>query len=218
MNNWKYFNSLGNGICLARHLGNEATTVIASDAYVSPETTGSHLGLLLPDLLIAFNVDPVACDARNGYVIAEQGKAPDFVLEIGSESTGRRDSTQKRDGYAALGVLEYWWFDPSGGSYQGAPLAGDRLVEGSYEPIPIDQIDDETLQGYSTVLDLYLRWEHGQLGWYDPATGQHILRYDDQRDRADAAEAFAGTEREGRIAAEMRIRQLEAELERQQEP
>ena len=173
---------------------------------------------MLPDLLIAFNVDPVACDARNGYVIAEQGKAPDFVIEIGPESTGRRDSTQKRDGYATLGVLEYWRFDPSGGSYQGAPLAADRLVEGSYGPIPIDQIDAETLQGYSTVLDLYLRWEHGQLGWYDPATGQHILRYDDQRDRADAAEALAGTEREGRIAAEMRIRQLEAELERQQEP
>ena len=38
---------------------------------------GSHY----PDLLVAFDVDPAAYEASNGYVIAEQGKPPDFVLE-----------------------------------------------------------------------------------------------------------------------------------------
>ena len=148
--------------------------------------------------------------ARNGYVISEQGKPPDFVLEIGSRSTGRRDVTVKRDGYATLRIPEYWRFDPSGGEYHGAPLAGDRLDGGAYQPIPVERMDDRTRQGYSAVLDLNLRWEDGQLGWYDPVTGRHIVRFDDERERADAEHA-------ARMAAEARVRELESELERRRE-
>ena len=83
-------------------------------------------GLFHPDLLIAFNVDPEAGSDRNGYVTSEQGKPPDFVLEIASPSTGLREVTVKRDGYAAMGIPEYWHFDDSGGRHHGAPLAGDR--------------------------------------------------------------------------------------------
>ena len=210
MNNWTYFNSLGNGAHLVSYLGNEDTTIVTSEAYVSREPTGSRLGLMAPDLLVAFNVDWPACVARNGYVISDQGKPPDFVLEIGSVSTGRRDANEKRRGYAELGVLEYWRFDPSGGEYQGAPLAGDRLVEGAYKPIAIAQLDADVYQGYSTALNLHLRWERGQLGWYDPATGEHIPTFDDERAARLAAEARAAE-------AEARVQELEAELERRRE-
>ena len=74
--------------------------------------------------------------ASNGYVISEQGKPPDFVLEVASESTANIDTGAKRDDYAALGIAEYWRFDETG-EYHGARLAGDRLVQGRYEPIPI---------------------------------------------------------------------------------
>ncbi len=203
MNNWTYLLSLGNGAYLARHLGHHDTTIVTSEAYISQGPTSPRLGMMLPDLLVAFDVDPEACRNRNGYIISEQGKPPDFVLEIGSPTTGQRDVTQKRYGYAALGVREYWRFDPSGGRYQGAPLAGDKLVDGAYQPIPIQRTEAETHQGYSEVLNLHTRWEEGQLGWYDPGTGRHILRYQDQRDRADAAEA--------------RVRELEAELEHREQ-
>ncbi|MCY3692648.1 MAG: hypothetical protein OXI54_12395 [Chloroflexota bacterium] len=58
------------------------------------------------------------------------------------------------------------------------------------------------------MLNLNLRWESGQLGWYDPATGEHILTYHDQRERADS-------EREARLRAEARVRELEGQLRRQ---
>ena len=45
------------------------------------------------------------------------------------------------------------------------------------------------------------------LGWYDPATGLHILTYDDQRNRADTAHARADN-------AEARVRELEEKLSR----
>ena len=216
MNNFKYLHAPGNTHFLVEHLGNPDTTIVTGEAYISPEPTSESLGLLAPDLLIAFNVDPTAGSNRNGYVISEQGKPPDFVLEIGSASTGRRDATVKRDGYAALGILEYWRFDPSGGRYHGAAIAGDRLVGGVYQPIPIETIDEGTYQGHSEVLNLDLRWEQGQLGWYDPATGRHIIRFDDvqaDRDEERAGRIQAETERDEALA---RIRELEEELHRRQ--
>ena len=48
-----------------------------------------------------------------------------------------------------------------------------------------------------------IRWNHGQLGWHDPETGDHIVRYEDLEARADAAEA--------------RARELEAEMERRRQ-
>ena len=203
MNNHLYLNSVGNAMHIAKHLGNEDTTLVIAGVYISHEPTASRLGLFEPDLLVAFDTDPAVCVTRNGYVISEQGKPPDFVLEIASPSTGRRDTTVKRQGYAALGIPEYWRFDHTGGDIHGAPLGGDLLVDGAYEPIPIERIDDQIYQGYSAVLQLHLRWEQGQLGWYDPATGQHIIRFDD--------------ERAARIAAEARVRELEAELQRRQQ-
>ena len=214
MNNHLYLNAQGNALHLARHFSSEDTTLIIAGVYISRKPTGSRQGLFEPDLIIAFGVAPEVCVTRNGYVISEQGKPPDFVLEIGSRSTGRRDVTVKRDGYSALGIPEYWRFDPSGGDYHGAPLAGDRLESGYYQPIPVERIDDGRFQGYSAVLDLYLRWEDGQLGWYDPATGQHIIRFDDERERADAERGRADAEQAARVAAEARVRELESELER----
>ena len=221
MNNFKYLHQSGNTHYLSEHLGNHETTLITGEAYISLEPTSNRRGLFHPDLLIAFDVNPEAGSDRNGYIISEQGKPPDFVLEIASPSTGRRDVTIKRVGYAALGIPEYWRFDDSGGQHHGAPLAGDRLINGTYQPIPIERLDAVTLEGYSAVLNLHLRWEQGQLGWYDPATGRHIIRFSDERERADAAQARlkeegerAEVERRIRLAAEARVQELEAELRR----
>ena len=41
-------------------------------------------GILVPDLLIAFDVDRDAIIQQRGYAISEWGKPPEFVLEIAS--------------------------------------------------------------------------------------------------------------------------------------
>ena len=53
---------------------------------------------MAPDLLIALEADPEAYRESNGYVISEQGKPPDFVLEIASRSTGQHDVVDQRPG------------------------------------------------------------------------------------------------------------------------
>ena len=115
--------------------------------------------------MIAFEVDPEAYRRSNAYIISEQGKPPDFVLEIASRATGHLDVGEKRAAYAALGIPEYWRFDDTG-RFHGAMLAGDRLEHGTYRPIAIEELEAEVLQGHSAVLNLNLRWEYGKLGWY----------------------------------------------------
>ena len=193
----------GNTHHLLRHFGSPDTTLVTAERFITmmPERRlPSGRTRRVPDLLIAFDVDPDLYRADNGYIVQAQGKSPNFVLEVAARSTGNEDSGPKRDDYAALGILEYWGFDPTG-EFHGTKLAGDRLVDGAYQSVPIDELTDGSLQGYSAALNLILRWEQGQLGWYDPETEQHIATFDTERARADNAEA--------------RIRELEQRLQQQ---
>ena len=220
MTNFDKMSHTGNVYLLADRLGNPETTLVAGEHYLSPEFTRDMTGLRYPDLLVAFGVDPAAYKASNAYVILEQGKPPDFVLEIASHGTWREDAGSKRVDYAALGVGEYWRFDETG--RYGGRLHGERLVDGEYVSIDIGELPDGSLQGYSPVLNLHLRWERGELLFCDPATGRRIATLEDERARADSAEAELSLEREARVteqaradAAEARVRELEERLRRQ---
>ena len=198
---------------LVQHLGDPEATLVAGEHYLAVVPTTDMTGVRYPDLLVAFGADPVAYYRSNAYVISEQGKPPDFVLEIVSPSSRRADRVDKREDYAALGIPEYWRFDETARRRENR-LAGDRLVEGVYEPIAIEELPDGVLQGYSAALNLYLRWEQGQLRLHDPATGRHILTYDDQRARAESERDRAESERDRADSAEARIRELEEENRR----
>ena len=211
MANFEHLTISGGALHLARHFGLPATTVFGGDRYLALFPPADMTGIRYPDMLIAFDADPEAYDRSNGYIVSEQGKPPDFVLEIGSPSTGRVDVGEKRDYYESLGVPEYWRFDETGRSH-GARLAGDRLVAGVYRPIDIEELEEDVLQGHSAVLQLDLRWEHGQLKWHDPETGRHIATYDDQVARAETAETRAERERAGRVSAETRAEQAEVRV------
>ena len=173
-----------------------------------------------PDMVIAFGVNRAALVNNNGYEIDRVGKPPDFVLEVASEHTGRRDYTTKRYDYARLGIPEYWRFDHTGGRFHDAALAGDRLVNGDYQRIEVTPDADGVLRGYSDVLELYLCWDRGRLRFYDPKTRaflQDPTELEEERDAERAARRTAETEldreRTERLAAEARVRELEARLQ-----
>ena len=142
---------------------------------------------------------------------------PDFVLEVGSESTARHDVTGKRDIYARIGVAEYWRFDRSGGELYGEPLAGDFLEGGTYRPAELTTEPDGILKGYSPVLRLSLAWRDGMLVFYDPEAGEYLRNLREERVAREVAESTLGIERRIREAAEARISQLEAELRRRED-
>ena len=219
---------------LAIYMGNPETTLVHGEVPVAP--TLDPWGIYrIPDLIVVPDCDVALVYEQRGYALDRQGKAPDFVLEVASHSTGEADYTDKRADYERFGIGEYWRFDPSGGEYHDAALAGDRLVDGVYEPIAIDDLGEGRLRGYSDVLGLYVCWEDDRLRFFDPVTESYLRSHEEERtgraaaesraeqeraerlaaeSRANIAENRADEERAGRMAAETRAAELEAEFRR----
>lgn len=171
-----------------------------------------------PDCLVALNLpfDPELITEANGYTIEEVGQPPDLVIEMGSPTSGVRDYTVKRDLYSALDVAEYWRFDFSGGRFHDVPLAGDLLVEGRYEPLPVTIGQDGVHRGYSAALGLELHWVEWQLRFYNPAEGEYLPTLEECWAQRDAATAQLRQSEAERDQAQARVRELEGEMRRLQ--
>lgn len=90
---------------------------------------GDNQAWLRPDVQVAFGV---GCGReRSTFKVWDEGKAPDFVLEVASPSTAAHDAQYKAREYAAIGVREYWRLDPTG-TLMGAPLEGYRSLGSRY--------------------------------------------------------------------------------------
>ena len=194
MTSFKHLAENGNVGRLKTHLAYPETTIVSGERYICAGPGGP---IRYPDLLVAFDADPELYEANNGYVVSFQGKPPELALEVASRHTGQIDVEVKPGFYASLGVQEYWRFDETG-EFHGARLAGDRLVDGQYHPIVVDELADGELRGYSETLGLYFCWRQGRLDWYDPSAEDYIPSLE--------------SERQLRQQAEERVRQLEAEL------
>ena len=137
MQNWRYIYDPGVLNALSIHLKKtrpEATAMCEVPVALNLSSCG---GVRIPDLSVVIGGNRALIEEQAGYEIDQQGKPPDFVLEVASPTTGVVDYTAKRLDYESFGVTEYWRFDPSGGRFHDAPLAADRLVNGEYSPIEI---------------------------------------------------------------------------------
>ena len=187
-------------------------TCVAGDLLVYDEGVveadgGVRARSIAPDVLVAFGVGE---RLRDSYVMWQEGKAPDFVLEIASGSTWRRDRDEKPARYAALGVGEYFLYDPEGGRLEPR-LQGYVLEAGAYRRLPGERLGNGAWGVRSPVLGLcaWLRGPRGELRWQDPHTGQDLEGYAEVQARA-AEEAAA------RKTAETEIVELRAQLRRLQ--
>jgi Uma2 family endonuclease len=101
------------------------------------------------------------------YLVWEEGKGPDLVIELTSPSTRHEDLDKKFTLYRdTLRVGEYFLFDPFE-QYLEPSLQGYRLVEGQYLPIEL-----EAGRLPSAVLGLHLERLGTELRLYDPQTGR----------------------------------------------
>ncbi len=212
------------GYFVARHFSGQRDTLVRPPFVVNYDPYDMNRRIE-PDLLVAYGVDVAAIERRNGYIIWEVGKPPDFVMEVASESTHGRDTGFKRDLYAGLGIAEYWRVDPSGGDFYGYALAGDRLVDGEYQAIDLTTEADGMVWGYSAMLDLCPCWhpawdwdvdDDTNLRFYDRKTGRYLCDMTLVEQRLAAAEIRFGQELQARRDAEERVRQLEEQLRRHQ--
>ena len=205
----------------------DSTTLVSGNGYLC-RTRDDFPHCPYPDVMVAFGIDRELIDVTRGYIIDEVGKPPDLVMELASDRTGRRDYIDKREIYASLGVPEYWRFDHTGGRYHDAPLAGDLLVDGHYQPIELTIEPDGVIWGYSEALGLSLCWVEGRLRLWNREQRAYLLDHAEDRARANAeasradreaqaradADARADREAQARADADARIRELEERLRR----
>ena len=202
MMNTRHLHDYGNQPALRLYLGRPETTIVLGEVPIAWDIPRGRDGVRIPDLLVARNVNAEQILNQMGYAIRQHGKAPDFVLEVASDTTSRRDETVKWRDYAAFGVTEYWLFDPDWGQRYEQGLIGWTLVNEGYEPIAIREYAADMRYGYSAVLGLYVCWEYGRLRWYDAETG-YLRSHDEERNGRIAYEilndAFA-TERDAAVS------------------
>ena len=194
--------------------GDRADVYVSGDLLVYYEEGNRNVSVA-PDVFVAFGVED---RLRMSYKVWEEGKGPDFVLEVASPNTWREDVERKPDIYASLGVREYFLFDPTG-EHLSPRLQGYRLVDGAYERLTAVESIDRTLTLHSEVLGLELRARGEEVRFHDPATGETLLSYAEEhaarREEAAArraAELRAGREAVARRTAEARVAELEARL------
>ena len=172
---------------------------------------GNTEAVVVPDVFVVFGV-PKRTD-RRVFKVWEEGAVPDFVLEVTSKKTRRKDEREKKDLYERLGVPEYWQFDPTG-DYLDPVLKGRALgADGRYRELELEERDGGLCR-FSEVLGLDLRLEDGRLRFFDPKRGEYLLTPTEQHEALEERDRALEEQRRALEAAEARIR----ELERQRRP
>lgn len=178
-----------------------------NDVYVSGNlfmyyVEGDPRKCVSPDVFVVFGVEK---KRRRTYLTWEEGRTPDFVLEVASPKTFSNDMKEKKALYASvLAVQEYYIYDPLG---QIVPsFIGFRLIDGAYQ-----EIDFVHNRLPSAVLGLELGERDGDLRLYNPDTSQWLQT---PSERAEDAEARAQLETNARHNAEAELAEALAEIER----
>ena len=213
---------------LLSHFRQRDDVLVAMELVVYYER-GNRRACLQPDVQVVLGVDRGG--NRSSFRVWEEGKAPDFVLEVASPSTAENDARRKASEYARIGVREYWRLDPEG-SLMGAPLEGYVASGGQYDSVEAVGRAGRGRHLRSQVLGLDLRAKRQDgatvLVFRDPRTAEEFdgtLEEAERRrriaererraaeKRASAAENQVQREAGLRHAAEERVRALEQRLQ-----
>ncbi len=164
-------------------------TFVSTGGFIfwTPDNTNERVA---PDCFIARNVNADYIWTMPNYLLWEAGKPPDWVLEVASPSTARRDRTEKRDLYARLGIPEYWRLDPTGGQLYGQPVTGEVLTDGQYQPLPVNRDQEGNPWVHSPILNLDFKWTpSGEFQISDSETGERLRTLREERQARLTAEA-----------------------------
>lgn len=201
-------------------------------------TEGPKPKSVAPDVFVSFDVPSYP---REIYRLSEEGKPPDWVLEIASPTTYQKDVGDKKKLYESMGVGEYFVFDPQGGMHDPR-LQGWVLQAGGYAELADLRRPGVPVALWSEALGLELHFDGVDLRLWDPAQQAYLRTIDkseaerevaiEEREvaeskleietlarreaerRGDIAEAERDAEAQARREAEARVAALEAELKR----
>lgn len=208
---------------LRLHLGDDSSVYVGGNMglyYTTLQAVKNEFRA--PDFFVVLDAQPRA-EPRLSWVVWEEERAPDLVIELLSPGTEAADRGRKMTIYArALKVQEYFLFDPHDLRLEGYTLVGDK-----YEPravLPDGSLAAEGLglrlrvvEGrHAGRVDRWLRWTRP--GGEVLPTGQELAEAEKQRAEAEAQRAEAEKQhaeaekqRADRLAAQLRAAGMEPE-------
>lgn len=161
-----------------------------------------------PDVFVALGVPR---RVRKSWVVWKEGKGPDVIVELLSDSTARTDRNKKKLVYQdEVQVPGYFYYHPDTGE-----LSGFLLREGQYEPVEPDAEGRLACEPLGLML---ARWKGSYQGteaqwlrWTHPDGSLVLTVGEAERKRADAAQERADAERARADALAARLRELGVE-------
>ena len=166
-----------------------------------------------PDFFVVLGVPK---GERKSWVVWEEGKAPDVVIELLSDSTAAADKKDKKLIYQnQMRVPEYFWYDP----FNPDDWAGSSIQQGGYQPIALNaqnQLVSQSLglalqrwQGsYKGIDATWLRWATLEGELLPTPEEQERQRAEQERQRADTAELQLRQTVRNLLKTEMSVEQV----------
>ena len=179
------------------------------------ETQARHNDFRGPDVFVT--LDTTRRERRAWVTWEEDGKSPDVIIELLSDSTERVDRGDKMRLYGrVLKVGEYFLFDPFSGILEGYELASPNQgyvkkqadAQGRYSCAQLGLLLGKARSTLWAVEVDWLRWMQPD-GSVLPMPSEDALRFaamvesEAQRADAEAERANAEAERANRLAAEL---------------
>lgn len=179
--------------------------------YFSPDQQTTH-DFRGPDVFV---VTETVKRERRSWVSWQEGKGPDVVIEILSESTQRTDRTVKKHIYATrLRAPVYVWYDPFTGERAGFILHGTEYLPidpDAHDRLPLDVLGLTLVRWHGIAEDIEATW----LRWATPDGVLLPTREEAQRERAEAERQRADEERQRAEGAERAAESARAEAEQE---
>ena len=165
-----------------------------------------------PDVFVVLGVPK---GERLSWVVWDEGKAPDVVIELLSESTASKDKTDKKQIYQdRVRVPEYFWYDP----FHPEDWAGFSLQNGVYQPISWDEQGRLVSQCIGLAL---VRWQGSYKGvqatWLRWATLEGNLLATPEEEAAQAQQEAAQAQQEAAQAQQEAAQAQQEAAQAQQE-
>lgn len=179
------FNSLTYAVMALRvHFWHRNDVYVAGNMFIYYEE-GNGDSCIAPDVFVVFGAHT---HTRSSYLIWEEAKGPDFVMEIASASTvERRPGVETRalcrsEGAGILAIRPF-------GSTSRAAASRFRVEDGVYVPLPASALVDGASGVYSSVLGLHVRMDGEMLRFHDPVIGQDLRTHEEEARAKQDAEA-----------------------------
>lgn len=150
---------------------------------------------------------------RRSWVVWEEEKAPDVVIELLSDSTSAADKNEKKLIYQnRMRVPEYFWYDP----FHPDDLAGFSLQQSIYQPIAVNAQNQLVSQSLGLALQLWQGNYQGinatWLRWANLAGELLPTPEEKERQRAELEEQISERERQRAERERQRADKVESQL------